>query len=171
MQSENTVKKVRIIFIGICFLFANQAFGFHSINTKSRSLAVCPEPDITDWVFINSFLTNPKHNEIREKLGVKKYKISDIQLESNHPKVLKKYLNNKGLKFVSNNTLCDKLAKSLDQSDIKERYKNDFTKKYFQYKNRHLVFYKPNETKLANRSWFVQIVDGNFNVIGDFKVR
>lgn len=163
-----------ILFLSILTTMGLSVYG-QTVGTKNANknqITTCPKIEKTDIFFITRFLSGKRWKTQRQEVSIKDYNfnISEFgELGPNTPEKLRKYWKKRDVVIVSNPGTCQTIKKILSTDNRLKKYRENFRKVYFRVKDKFVVYYDPNVSRLDGPSIPTVVMDKNFNIIGYFK--
>lgn len=158
------MKMISIIAIILFFNPSIKAQG--EINHASP----CPEQKISDLVYVNYFLSDPKFDAKKKKLGVEANRAKLKDFDTNDLNGLKSYLENRGVFPVTTDTTCQNIGNILKEKQQHSIYKGDFRTTFFSLDSRYLIIFIPLKENQNRRKggWPLLVLDKDFKVVDEF---
>lgn len=163
-----------ILFLSILATMSFSAYGqaVETANANINQITTCPEIEKMDIFFITRFLSGQRWRTERKKVGIKDYTFNRSELGklgSNTPENLREYWKKRGVVIVSNPEICRHIEETLSTDNRLDEYEENYRKVYFKEKDKFIIHYDPNNTRIDGPSIPTVILNDNFNIIGYFK--
>lgn len=128
----------------------------------------CPEPQGIDWAYLNTYLTSPLYEDLRDVLEISVMKTNVEEFETKDFEGLRKYLEGKGISSVTKNEACNKIKSKLDSDSTLIQSNEEYRRIFFKVNDYYLVLYPRIELNGTDIQWPINVLNSNFEIVANY---
>lgn len=151
----------------------------YDISYAQSPETTCPKANDVSIFTLYGLLTNSELEPQRVELGFNNYSVdneklnvNDLQQKPDLPDFLRSYLEEMGVKQITESNICKKISNALDTNKKNESLKINYLRTYYETDDNYVVIYTSRKTKMGPGSLPAHpVLDKNFNIIGKIALR
>lgn len=130
----------------------------------------CPESQGVDWAYLNTYLTSPLYDDLRDVLEISIMKTNVDDFETKDFEGLKKYLEAKDISSVTENEACNKIKAKLDSDSTLIQSDEEYRRVFFKVNDYYLVLYSRIKPNGKDIQWPINVLNSNFKIVANYFV-